>query len=435
MNWKLPLALAAVAGAGACAYLNPDARHRVEEALKSVTGSAAHAATVSGRGANSAPEPPAPAWDGLLRFDEDQRRTLGVATVAVASQAGPSLLKLIGQTDYDPDTLTTIRPQFNCRVEKVHIRQGSVVKRGTPLVDLFSNSLAESKSDYENKYIQWVHDKNLVDVKRDLFKTQSISKREVIEAENDERKSQVQMKLAKDELLVYGLSDKEIEDARHEVGAQKAKMVVRSPADGIVIKRDVVPGNLYDTSSSLLVIAPLDHLWVRGNVNEIDASKIALDQRLEVVFPYTDKHIPGKVEYIDKAIDPDTRAAKFRTSIPNTNGELKSGMFVRVLLDIPPVAGRTIIPRIAMVAIDSGGGGGSTPTSGMFVFVRIPGEAGTFERRAILPWQEGDDEVIVAEPTKDHLGLRPGEEIVTTGSLILEQIYEDKRMTETGAPL
>ena len=40
--------------------------------------------------------------------------------------------------------------------------------------------------------------------------------------------------------------------------------------------------------------------------------------------------------------------------------------------------------------------------------------------------------MIVAEPSVDHLGLTPGEEVVTTGSLILEQMYEDRVMTEGG---
>ena len=38
--------------------------------------------------------------------------------------------------------------------------------------------------------------------------------------------------------------------------------------------------------------------------------------------------------------------------------------------------------------------------------------------------------MIVAEPSADHPALTPGEEVVTTGSLILEQMYEDRVMSE-----
>ena len=45
---------------------------------------------------------------------------------------------------------------------------------------------------------------------------------------------------------------------------------------------------------------------------------------------------------------------------------------------------------------------------------------------------ERNDIVIVAEPAEGHRGLTPGEEVVTTGSLILEQMYEDGVMAEGG---
>jgi cobalt-zinc-cadmium efflux system membrane fusion protein len=100
-------------------------------------------------------------------------------------------------------------------------------------------------------------------------------------------------------------------------------------------------------------------------------------------------------------------------------------MFVRMLLEIPPVLGRTVIPRTAMVSVDRHD----------YVFVKKIGTTDRFERRPIIVAKESNDQVIVAEPTKDHAGLRPGDEIVTNGSLILEQMYEDLLVTESGVTL
>ena len=80
-----------------------------------------------------------------------------------------------------------------------------------------------------------------------------------------------------------------------------------------------------------------------------------------------------------------------------------------------------MIPRIAMVSVDRYD----------YVFVKKPGKDNAFERRTIV--RQGKQRlVIVAEPAQGHLGLTPGEEVVTTGSLILEQMYEDRVMTEGG---
>ena len=67
-----------------------------------------------------------------------------------------------------------------------------------------------------------------------------------------------------------------------------------------------------------------------------------------------------------------------------------------------------------------------------YVFVKKPGKPDRFERRQIIVAKESNDVVIVAEPRSATLGLTPGEEVVTTGSLILEQMYEDRVMTEGG---
>ena len=81
-----------------------------------------------------------------------------------------------------------------------------------------------------------------------------------------------------------------------------------------------------------------------------------------------------------------------------------------------------MIPRGSMVSVDRLD----------FVFVEKAGPGGTrqFERRNILVSKETSDWVIVAEPSKDHVGLQPGEQVVTNGSLILEQMYEDRLTVE-----
>ena len=63
----------------------------------------------------------------------------------------------------------------------------------------------------------------MLDYKAPLAKSEALPRKELIEIKNDEAKSRLQMKLAKDKLLVYGLTEKEIEDAQNEDGVQKAR--------------------------------------------------------------------------------------------------------------------------------------------------------------------------------------------------------------------
>jgi cobalt-zinc-cadmium efflux system membrane fusion protein len=356
-------------------------------------------------------------WDGLIEVDPRQREAIGVRLTEVRPQTEPVTLELPGTTTYDPDSEAKIRPRFDTLVRKVHARLGQTVKKGDPLIELYSAQLAEVKASYETKRTQWLFDKHLLEIREALAKQGAVSKQLLAETQNDEMKSRVAYKIARDELLVYGLTEQEIDNVPNEEGSRKAMMTLRSPIDGTVINRDAVPGNLYDTSSVLMVIASLDHFWVWVNVYEGDLRQVQLGQVLEIQFPFLDQHISGKLEYVANEVDPETHAVRVRATIPNSGGALKADMLVRSLLEIPPAPDRTIIPRLALVTTDGAS----------YAFVRRPDQPDKFERRPIRVVQERSDHVVVE-------GLRAGEEVVTNGALWMAQLYEDRQTVQSGAP-
>ena len=422
INWKLSLAIVFIASGAIGVALNRWTRGHVVEIWKQLAQGGSHGDEshpdkswqVSSTEATRGP------WNRILTLSTGEIRAIGLKTETVKRQTEPTVLRLFGTTDYDPARVTVVRTQFDSRVDQVLVDFGSPVQKGDPLLELFSTDLAEAKSNYEAAISQWARDKKVLVYKTDLAKGEALARTQVIEAENDEAQSRLKMKLARDKLLVYGLTEKEIENASNEDGVQKAKMILRSRADGVVVLRNVVKGNYYTSADLLMTIAPLDHLWVRGSVSELDAEKVDVGQKLKVIFPFSDRTVDAKVDYVDKAIDPDSRSAKFRTAIGNPDGKLKAGMFVRVLVEIPPKEGRTLIPRSAMVTVDRFD----------YVFLRRLGTADQYDRRQIFTAKESHDVVIVAETSVDHPGLAPGQEVVTIGSLILEQLYEDREMTE-----
>jgi cobalt-zinc-cadmium efflux system membrane fusion protein len=69
-----------------------------------------------------------------------------------------------------------------------------------------------------------------------------------------------------------------------------------------------------------------------------------------------------------------------------------------------------------------------------YAFVRLPRTGSgpgpdKFQRRKIEPGQENADQVVVQS------GLKAGEQVVTNGSLILAQLYEDRKTVDTGLPM
>jgi cobalt-zinc-cadmium efflux system membrane fusion protein len=97
-------------------------------------------------------------------------------------------------------------------------------------------------------------------------------------------------------------------------------------------------------------------------------------------------------------------------------------MLVRAILLIPPMPEDTIIPRNALSVINGE----------YYAFVE-KGSAGAdadlFERRKLEIEQENTDLVVVKK------GLKAGENVVSNGSLILSQMYEDQSTVDSGLPV
>ena len=280
-----------------------------------------------------------------------QRATRNADAEQTAAAAGsrndsPSTLELHGTIELVPDLIAPIRARFDCRVDKVMVDLGQTVKKGDPLVEVFSTELAEAKGVYLAVSSRWERDRITT---KELARTGALADK-VSEANDAASQSRLEATQAREKLLVYGLSEEEIDVAGKEDGIQKARMILRARSDGVVIERNAVPGNFYDSRDKLMTIAGLDPLRVLGSVGEADAQRLKVGQNLTVTIAYGHHPLKAKVEYIDAQVDPETQSVKFRTSIPNPGLELKPGLFARLAVETvapPQKTGRPRIPREA----------------------------------------------------------------------------------------
>ena len=422
-----------VIGLSGAAYYKGVTRDDVKGFLNRATHAGGKSAQTSAeelKSASISSKPVPKVWDGTVSVDSIQGRTIGLTLSKVLSQSEPMDLELLGMTGYDEARLIKVRSRFDTLVDSVLVAIGDRVTKGEPLVKLFSTELAEAKNAYRLKFLEWVLAKRVYDARQDLVKTGAVSVMQWVETQNTENKTRLERDVAANKLVIFKVSTNEIEslnqglaadggvDAHKVLVSDLASMTLRSPADGVVIERNVVPQNFYNEQNDLLVIAPLDHLYVWGNVYEADLDKVKVGQGFEVDFPFTNEKILTKVEYVSNQVDPDTHAVKIRASIPNMDGRLRAKQLVRVLLKIPAESYRTVIPRLAMITLNGDN----------YVFIAKKGKTDQFERRKIRIAQERHDVVIVES------GIREGESVVSNGSLILSQLYEDLSSISSGEP-
>ena len=258
-------------------------------------------------------------------------------------------INLPGRTAYDANALVKIRPRFDNLVEKVHVELGQKVKKGDPLVVMYSTDLAEAKNDFQTRYVQWQHDLEIRRIRERQIKSNAVSNQQVVDARNDENKSRLAFTTARQKLIVFGVPEEQIDsltDKRPGPPAQKqdaklsdkARLTRASPVDGVLIRRDVVPGNIYDSNDVLFVIANVEHLWVwANNISHEDRAHVKEGQGCAVVFPYVSSTIRGEIDKIYERKTPgEPSTFLIRITIPNPDGRFKADALVRVL--IPRVA-------------------------------------------------------------------------------------------------
>ena len=148
-NWKLVVALLVIAGGATGLTLNKRARGHMLGVWQQLAQASAHAEEPEPDKSWTREPPRRPRGTVRSRLTDSEIKAIGLETVPVLEQTEPTVLPLFGTTDYVPATVTIVRTQFDSRVEKVLVDLGATVKKGDPLLELFSTDLAAAKSDYE----------------------------------------------------------------------------------------------------------------------------------------------------------------------------------------------------------------------------------------------------------------------------------------------
>ncbi len=181
-------------------------------------------------------------------------------------------------------------------------------------------------------------------------------------------------------------------------------IAVTAPRDGIVVRRDVVAGEVVDWSRTLLTIADTRRMWLLLQVPLEEAKYIAQGQRVDFRPDGGDHDDTGTITWISTAVDAKTRTVMVRAELPNRDGHLRNETFGvgNILLREEPDA--IVVPNEAV----------HWEGCCHVVFVRDKGflrkgSYKVFHTRMVRPGVTNGD------LTEMIAGVLPGEVVVTTG--------------------
>jgi cobalt-zinc-cadmium efflux system membrane fusion protein len=355
------------------------------------------AACSSHSDAASSPEsaPPTAAAAGTVRLDPQMLASIKVQSIGERDTA--NVLSIAGKVQFDEDRVSRVLVPLSGQIVGLHVKVGDPVRKGSVLCSINSREAAAAVGEYIEARKDVELAEKTAGMTEDLFQHEAASRIALQQAQNDLAKARSRVARTEEALRVLGLSPTD------DLAQFNGRVPIVAPIGGVVIERKVTEGQFVQPDSTPAVtIADLSAVWVLGDVFERDLRVVAVGQPVTIAAAgYPGDTFSGRVNYISDAIDPATRAAKVRVSVPNPGGRLKPEMFATVSVGVAGRGRAVVVPAGAVF----------TEESQMFVYVETG--AGTFARRSVVVAPgPGPDRRVVS-------GLSAGDRVVVDGGLLL----------------
>ena len=122
-----------------------------------------------------------------------------------------------------------------------------------------------------------------------------------------------------------------------------------SPLAGIVAKRHVQIGEKVAFDSPLVTVVDLTEMELQAAVPAVDVPELSIGKAVELTIDgFGDRRFTGRVERINPAAEPGTRAILVYVGIPNADGALRGGMFATGRIALAASAPVPTLPATAM---------------------------------------------------------------------------------------
>ena len=102
---------------------------------------------------------------------------------------------------------------------------------------------------------------------------------------------------------------------------------VKAPMDGIIVARQVMAGEVVDSSRALFQLADTSRMWLTLNVSVEDAGKLAVGQAVHFRLGGSQAEVSGTLVWISTTADQQTRMVTVRAELPNPKGQLRNETF------------------------------------------------------------------------------------------------------------
>jgi len=331
-----------------------------------------------------------------------------IRVAPVERRALAGILSTTGRVDFNQDRLAHVSPRVPGRVHEVLATLGDEVETGQTLAIIDSIELGRAKSELLRAKAELELARRTLQREESLLKDRITSEQSVLEARSAQQRALAAYQAARQELRLLGLSEREIEAASAD-DASAALFPLSSPLGGTIVEKHVSLGEVVSPQDNLFTVADLSQVWIWIDVSECNLARVHLEDDVAVkVEAFPEHTFEGKIAYIRNQVDPDTRTARARIDVKNTDEHLRPGMFATVIVTDPHAAGGEHAAQALVIP------SGAIQRDGDEDVVFVPVGERRYERRVVRLGRRTDAYVEVIG------GLSADESVVVDGTFFLK---------------
>lgn len=320
---------------------------------------------------------------GAVSISPEKQLLIGVRVLKVERNSGSRMIRTTGRVDADSGKIFRVMAGAEGWVQSVKNNPaGAFVKKDELLAFLYSREFRNAEQAYLGSLASLERLKGTHD------------------QEDPARSSDASLRINEEQLRSLGMGEPQIKELA------KTRQITRditltSPIDGIVLSRDVSPGQRFEKGTEFYRIADLRNVWITADLFGGDTQFFAPGARVKATIRERGKTIFATVGDTPPLFDPTSRTLKLRLEAENPGFVLRPDMFVDLEFSAKAPPGLAI-PQDAVI------------DSGLQKIVYVETSDGVFEPRPVILGTAYGNLVTVTS------GLAAGEKVVTSGNFLID---------------
>ncbi|HEX7873824.1 MAG TPA: efflux RND transporter periplasmic adaptor subunit [Sphingobium sp.] len=344
---------------------------------------------------------------GSFRPTSDQMRQLGTQTVGTGTD--PNSVQATGLIAVNGDHSTPVLLPVSGQIGDVYVQPGQHVGQGQPLFSISSTDFVEAR----NASLAAAAQRATAAAQLGTAQANATRQQAIFQtaggAEKDFRQAQADLIAAQSNMRAADAAAAAARDRLAILGnpaGGSMKSVYRSPVAGTIASRDVAPGQYVTAggSSPLMTISDLSRVWLVAQVAEGDAPSVHVGDTVQVTTPaYPGRVFNATIDNVSPELDPNTHRLPVRATVANPDLSLKPQMFASFSIRRRTTGSALLVPSMAVIH------------EGDSARVWVVGRKGLLWTRLVKVGDSanGFDTILS--------GLKPGERIVTSGAIFVNE--------------